>query len=438
VLWAGLAAVACSSASQSTAPSTVTGTGNASSIPSSTVTNTSTTAGAGTSSNGETAAAGNFSTADGGSTTGTTTVVATGGTGSGATGTIAAGGNTTTSTTATGGTTSAATTTSTSACGATPTTEFYISPTGLDTNPGTQLCPLKTLSWAMTRAPQGGTIWVMPGTYAMTATVTTPKAGLAGNPTKVWAQSTRPVFDWTGQAVADANKGIVISLNYWHLRGLELSYAGDNCILIYGSYNTVEDVIVHHCHDSGIQITVPSSYAGNAAFGADNTISNCDSHHNADATGENADGFSAKLAIGAGNVFRGCRSWNNSDDGFDLFAANDVVTIDHCWAFLNGIPSTSNGDGNGFKLGGAASSGAVDEGGAAHIVTNTASFENRAYGYTRNNNTSTPSLSTCQVHSNGSGDYQSLSCSPSTTMTTTGAAASTIARNADGSLPAIP
>ena len=65
---------------------------------------------------------------------------------------------------------------------------------------------------------------------------------------------------------------------------------------------------------------------------------NCDSYENLDqpTNGENADGFAAKLRIGPGNVFRGCRAWNNADDGWDFFASDDVVAIDNCWAFLNG------------------------------------------------------------------------------------------------------
>lgn len=62
-----------------------------------------------------------------------------------------------------------------------------------------------------------------------------------------------------------------------------------------------------------IQITVPSSQAGDLTRGAYNTTLNCDSHDNFDAiTGENADGIDAKLAFGPGNLIRGCRSWNNS------------------------------------------------------------------------------------------------------------------------------
>jgi hypothetical protein len=87
-------------------------------------------------------------------------------------------------------------------------------------------------------------------------------------------------------------------------------------------------------------------------------------------------------------VFRGCRSWNNCDDGWDLYQAPNVVVIENSWAFLNGILAsgggTSNGDGNGFKLGGA---------GAAHKVTGCFAMDNTACGFTRNNNTEVPVLS---------------------------------------------
>jgi hypothetical protein len=81
-------------------------------------------------------------------------------------------------------------------------------------------------------------------------------------------------------------------------------------------------VITHGCSDTGLQITANSSEAGDAMRAAYNTVINCDSYENYDEAnaGENADGFAAKLYIGPGNVFRGCRAWNNADDGWDLFA----------------------------------------------------------------------------------------------------------------------
>lgn len=53
-------------------------------------------------------------------------------------------------------------------------------------------------------------------------------------------------------------------------------------------------------------------------------------------------------------MFRGCRAWFNSDDGYDCITANEGVVFEHCWAFYNGYGTSfqSLGDGNGFKAGG--------------------------------------------------------------------------------------
>jgi len=136
-------------------------------------------------------------------------------------------------------------------------------------------------------------------------------------------------------------------------------------------------------------------------------------------------------------VFRGCRSWNNADDGWDFFASDDVVTIEDSWAFLNGkVVSGSNsaGDGNGFKLGGAPNG--AGQGGAVHIVRNSFAFDNRACGFVRNNNPEVPMLSGCGANLNGTA-FCSLTTSAQKTITMTGAQGKAAVRNADGSLPAI-
>jgi hypothetical protein len=140
-------------------------------------------------------------------------------------------------------------------------------------------------------------------------------------------------------------------------------------------------------------------------------------------------------------VFRGCRSWNNADDGWDFFASNDVVVLEDCWAFLNGKTlagqSNTQGDGNGFKLGGAPTAGDANMGGAVHQVTRCFAFDNVACGFVRNNNPSVPLLSMCGGRGDGKGEYCSLSNPSPVTFTMTGDQAKAVARNADGSLPAI-
>jgi hypothetical protein len=329
--------------------------------------------------------------------------------------------------------------------GATAAGDYYISPTGADTNPGTEAAPFLTLGKANQLAKAGTTIWVMSGTFKYSTTMTLDRKGSMMAPIKVWAVSgARPVFDFSGQARGSSTaRGIELKGDYVHIRGIEVMKAGDNGIAISGSYNTVEDVILHGNEDTGLQITVPSATVVDNSRGANNLILNCDSYENLDTAtgGENADGFAAKLRIGAGNVFRGCRAWNNADDGWDLFAANDIVQIDNCWAFLNGKPSAGGnpaGDGNGFKLGGAPDASDPDQGGAVHVVTSSTAFDNLACGFVRNNNPSLPKLTTCGVNANGKGDYCSLTCTPSKTIQTTGAQAKALARNSDGTLPAVP
>ena len=103
--------------------------------------------------------------------------------------------------------------------------------------------------------------------------------------------------------------------------------------------------------------------------GSHNLVLNCDAYNNYDAYSEgqyggNVDGFGCHVSKSSevGNVFRNCRAWRNSDDGFDLINCYMPVEIDHCFAFFNGYQPTidpkdttefkSAGDGNGIKGGG--------------------------------------------------------------------------------------
>ena len=287
--------------------------------------------------------------------------------------------------------------------GAAAVTAYWVATTGSDTNPGTQAAPFATLLHANLFAKPGITIWIEPGTSPSSFTITFANSGTATDPINVFAAAgARPVLDYAAQkamAPDDNKRGLNITGDYWHVRGFEIKNANDNGIAISGSHNTIEDMITDFCGDTGIQITVPSAQASDLTRGANNLILNCDSHDNYDAAtgGENADGIDAKLDIGPGNIFRGCRSWNNSDDGYDLFGVTQVVTIDNCWAMLNG--HTSNGtkgpaaDGNGFKLGG-------NHVPAVHVVTSSFSMTNDTCGFTLNNNTASPKVTGCGLNGN--------------------------------------
>ncbi|MDD7185075.1 MAG: dockerin type I domain-containing protein, partial [Oscillospiraceae bacterium] len=187
-----------------------------------------------------------------------------------------------------------------------------------------------------------------------------------------------------------------------------ITKAADNGMLLSGNNNKIEMMVFNDNQDTGLQISrYNTSAATIAEWPSNNLVLNCTSKNNCDdKTMENADGFAAKLTCGEGNVFDGCMAYNNSDDGWDLFAKAEtgpigVVTIKNSIAFRNGFTEFGEGygdcDGNGFKLGGSGI-------GSAHIVENCLAFENLHCGFTDNNN---PKLGTIRnstaVNNNGEG-----------------------------------
>jgi hypothetical protein len=103
-----------------------------------------------------------------------------------------------------------------------------------------------------------------------------------------------------------------------------------------------------------------TSYIGGAGFFLMENdtlyLINCDSHHNCDSLdielpGNDADGFTLLDGNPASDTFniayiRGCRAWNNSDDGFEI-SNSKQLDISHCWSWNNGY---LEGDPNGFKF----------------------------------------------------------------------------------------
>jgi hypothetical protein len=334
--------------------------------------------------------------------------------------------------------------------------EFWISPTGLDTNPGTKDSPrfslcnddLKTggcynvCPAGVGCNPAGATIWVMDGVYkygAVTQKIGSTKLGTAAAPYNVFAVAgAKPVFDFTGQPFASDSRGIQVQGDYWHIKGITVTNAGDSGIFVMGNHDTIDQCIAHHNQDTGIMIGANSSRADS---GTNNLILNCDSYQNNDAVtnGANADGFGAKENSGVGNVFDGCRSWDNADDGYDLFGWTSPIIIRNSWAFNMGATTAgSASNGNGFKMGG-------NKVPAAHMMMNLFSFDNNGngghkadWGFTNNSNPTPMTCTGCGALNNTGGAFQTILHTGDVAIPNiTSAKAAAAKRNADGSLPDI-
>jgi hypothetical protein len=258
--------------------------------------------------------------------------------------------------------------------------KYFMATNGFDTNTGTSNAPFATLTKVASMATNGTLVYIRGGRYAVSAKVSFSKNGTATTPIRIRAYpGESPVLD--GSSFAD--DVISISGSCYKFYGLIFTNAGHNSIRISGNSNIIERCVSLGARNTGFHI---SGGDGAAIYPANNLILNCDSIRSYDSpVGGDADGFSAKWSLGTNNVFSGCRSWENSDDGWDLWEGIAPVLITNCWVFRAGIDvwGTSgglfNGNGNGFKLGGNGTA-------AVHRVVSSLSFGNKVWGIDQNNN----------------------------------------------------
>lgn len=246
-----------------------------------------------------------------------------------------------------------------------------------------------SLSDALKKAKSGQTV-VIDGTVKSGAVSLPAGVNLAGK--------NNATIDFS-QTSGSSGRGITISGNGSTLSNITVKNASDNGIFISGSNNTLKYVTCCYNEDAGFQVS---------NGGANNKFYNCKSHHNADATGENADGFAVKLHSGEGNYFENCVAEYNSDDGWDCYAAHGAVTLVNCQANYNGYCNGIYGDGNGFKMGG------VDNktpGVKAHLdplnhqLIGCTAKGNYANGFDRNNQSGVVTMKNCTSDSNKGKNY---------------------------------
>ena len=283
----------------------------------------------------------------------------------------------------------------------------YVSPVGTSKGVGSKEDP-KSIYEAVKWAAPGDVIMLMGGTYNMNGTLTIDRGidGTAEKNITMMADpeaSQRPVFNF-----GKKSSGMVLAGDYWYFKGFDVtnSAAGQKGIQVSGSNNTLDGIRTYKNGNTGIQI---SRYKGTDLYEdwpANNLILNCTSYLNADPGYEDADGFAAKLTIGDGNVFDGCISAYNADDGWDLFAKIETgpigkVVIRNSIAFKNGYvisditgAEVNAGNGNGFKMGGESITG-------YHTLQNSIAFGNKAKGIDSN---SCPDI---QVYNSTSFDNES-------------------------------
>jgi hypothetical protein len=283
--------------------------------------------------------------------------------------------------------------------------EFHVSVLGKDENPGTSAAPFATIQRAEKAVGPGDTVLIHGGTYRMSPSqfgrtrkgrvqVTfLSKSGAPGKPINYFAApGEQPQFDFSDVKPPDCRvTAFHVEGSWLHLKGLSVTgvqvtitgHTQSICFDNQGSHNIYEQLQMHDGQAIGFWL----------GRGSNNLVLNCDAYRNHDFTSENkkggnVDGFGFHVPKGSvGNVFRGCRAWFNSDDGFDLITTQEPLVIENCWSFYNGFDPDfkSLGDGHGFKLGGyGIDGGTLPAVIPRHVIRKSLAVRNRAAGFYAN------------------------------------------------------
>lgn len=282
-------------------------------------------------------------------------------------------------------------------------TTYYCAPAasgGSDGNPGTIGSPFANWEYFYNVAKAGDTCYIRGGTYLPVKAVSynfhcwwQNMKGDSANPIRIWAYpGESPVYDFSSHVTTHTDPwGLYLDgCSYVWLRGLRVTGLAQvasglgvsrGLALDASPHCTIERVEIDNFGGSGFVVGNNSSYA---------YFLNCDAHHLADPNSSGseyggADGYNVSGGVNSANtIFEGCRAYWCSDDGFDNFLTDGLVTYKNNWAFFNGyIPGTftTGGNGEGYKLGPTQTAPLAS---ISKILYNNLAFYNRSNGYSQN------------------------------------------------------
>ncbi|MFD6425346.1 sigma-70 family RNA polymerase sigma factor [Streptomyces sp. NPDC060198] len=256
---------------------------------------------------------------------------------------------------------------------------LYVAPDGSDGGDGSLAHPFATLGKAVGLVRPGGTVLMRGGTYRPAEAVDiTTDADATHRITLANYPGESPVVDASG--VPEGSWAITQTADYWTVRGLEIRGSRSHAYVCRGCAHTVfQNLSLHDNAESGLTLRDAGTEA--------NSVLDSDFYANRDADGRGGVGLAIKFGSGAGNLVKGCRTYDNADEGVDLGGFTSPVTVESNWSF---------GNGNGFTLGGGNTRAAV-----AHVVRNNAAWENAGLGFTDEGNPGRISLTRNTAYRNG-------------------------------------
>ncbi len=309
--------------------------------------------------------------------------------------------------------------------------KYFIATNGNDSNAGTIASPFKTIEKIQSlNLVAGDIVEIRAGTYPSTSAAAnqfglriTSKNGTSTNPIIIRAypddfvNGGRVVYDCSNIAHFTNCFGIWLQTCTWI-----------DCVGIYVKGVPQQPITVSGAATGTVTGSWWSNGCSNNRFinceasnamsgfrlddGSNTTYINCDAHDCDDPytgapTGahNNSDGFSRTAAGNAATntKYIGCRSWHNSDDGWDCIDTPGTIYYENCWSFWNGFNAAgqSMGDGNAFKMGGTKTLA-----GLTRFVNRCLAVGNKWNGFDQNAGFFTAQFYNNTSYKNGSNDYK--------------------------------
>lgn len=243
--------------------------------------------------------------------------------------------------------------------------DYYVATTGDDSNPGTEARPFATINEADAVVRPGNLIYVRGGIYTGRTILTA--SGTRDNSITYQSYPGETAI-FQGDAGDEEVPLFWVKSSWLVVKNIEVRRSVERGIYIRKTTHSVfQNIDTYDNNGDGLQLVESNR----------NKLLAITSHGNYDRAtgGENADGIN--ISAGANNLIADSITYKNSDDGMDLFGGVNNK-IESCLSYRNGYGT--DGDGDGFKLGG-------DPGSGGNVVRTSMAWENTRRGFDANSAT---------------------------------------------------
>lgn len=224
--------------------------------------------------------------------------------------------------------------------------DYYVATNGSDEAEGSVNDPFGTIARALSVVQAGERIQLREGVYKeyVDGTSFDIANGSQGVPITIESYpGERAIIDGSKEHWSDTESTGYPALfrlediEWFVVQNLTFRYSAGRSLHMEGNHNVIRNVLSYENHSDGVYVT-----------GDRNLLEGIVSHSNYSEQndGDSADGI--KVSFGNANIIRNCHTYNNSDDGTDIWESTNTL-VEFCISNDNGRGETGNGQG--FKLG---------------------------------------------------------------------------------------